>query len=85
MVGDGITTRQRSQPTLASPLAPAPRRDRAADVALMRGSLNGVADAIAISAATVRNIQQNLSARSQIPGIPIAAGGLSVLVGCSIQ
>ncbi|MDH3514663.1 MAG: heavy metal translocating P-type ATPase, partial [Gammaproteobacteria bacterium] len=31
-----------------------------ADVALMRGSLHGVADAIAISLATVRNIKQNL-------------------------
>ena len=31
-----------------------------ADITLMRGSVHGVADAIAISRATVRNIKQNL-------------------------
>ncbi len=49
-----------------------------ADVALMRGSLHGVADAIAISAATVRNIKQNLFGAFiyNTLGIPIAAGAL---------
>jgi len=54
-----------------------------ADVALMRGSLHGVADAITISAATVRNIQQNLFGAFfyNILGIPIAAGVLYPLFG----
>ena len=54
-----------------------------ADVALMRGSLHGVADAIAISSATVRNIQQNLFGAFfyNILGIPIAAGALYPLFG----
>ncbi|MHB8348260.1 MAG: heavy metal translocating P-type ATPase [Acidiferrobacterales bacterium] len=49
-----------------------------ADVTLMRGSLHGVADAIAISKATVRNIRQNLfgSFVYNSIGIPIAAGAL---------
>jgi len=54
-----------------------------ADVALMRGSLHGVADAIAISAATVRNIKQNLFGAFiyNTLGIPIAAGALYPLFG----
>jgi Cu+-exporting ATPase len=54
-----------------------------ADVALMRGSLHGVADAIAISTATVRNIRQNLFGAFfyNILGIPIAAGALYPLFG----
>ena len=54
-----------------------------ADVALMRGSLHGVADAIAISSATVRNIKQNLFGAFfyNILGIPIAAGALYPLFG----
>jgi Cu+-exporting ATPase len=54
-----------------------------ADVALMRGSLHGVADAIAISTATVRNIRQNLFGAFfyNILGIPIAAGALYPLWG----
>jgi len=54
-----------------------------ADVALMRGSLHGVADAIAISTATVRNIHQNLFGAFfyNILGIPIAAGALYPLFG----
>jgi len=49
-----------------------------ADVTLMRGSLHGVADAIAISSATVRNIKQNLfgSFVYNTVGISIAAGAL---------
>jgi P-type Cu+ transporter len=54
-----------------------------ADVALLRGSLHGVADAIAISTATVRNIRQNLFGAFiyNILGIPIAAGALYPLWG----
>ena len=49
-----------------------------ADVALMRGSLHGVPDAIAISKATVRNIKQNLFGAFiyNVLGIPVAAGAL---------
>ncbi len=54
-----------------------------ADVTLMRGSLHGVADAIAISKATVRNIKQNLFGAFiyNTLGIPIAAGVLFPLFG----
>jgi len=54
-----------------------------ADVTLMGGSLHGVADAIAISRATVRNIWQNLFGAFVYNslGIPIAAGVLYPLSG----
>jgi len=54
-----------------------------ADVTLMRGSLHGVADAIAISSATVRNIKQNLFGAFiyNSLGIPIAAGILFPFIG----
>jgi Cu+-exporting ATPase len=54
-----------------------------ADVALMRGSLDGVADAIAISRATVRNIKQNLFGAFvyNTLGIPVAAGVLYPVIG----
>jgi Cu+-exporting ATPase len=54
-----------------------------ADVALMRGSLHGVADAIAISRATVRNIKQNLFGAFvyNTLGIPVAAGVLYPVIG----
>jgi Cu+-exporting ATPase len=54
-----------------------------ADVTLMRGSLHGVADAIAISHATVRNIKQNLFGAFvyNTLGIPVAAGILYPLTG----
>lgn len=54
-----------------------------ADVTLMRGSLHGVADAIAVSNATVRNIKQNLFGAFiyNILGIPIAAGVLFPFTG----
>lgn len=47
-----------------------------ADVTLMRGSIHGVPDAIAISKATVRNIKQNLFGAFvyNSMGIPVAAG-----------
>jgi Cu+-exporting ATPase len=54
-----------------------------ADVTLMRGSLHGVADAIAVSRATLRNIKQNLFGAFiyNILGIPLAAGALYPLFG----
>ncbi len=54
-----------------------------ADITLMRGSLHGVADAIAISRATVRNIKQNLFGAFiyNSLGIPVAAGVLYPLLG----
>jgi Cu+-exporting ATPase len=54
-----------------------------ADVTLMRGSLHGVADAIIISRATVRNIKQNLFGAFvyNSVGIPVAAGALYPLIG----
>lgn len=54
-----------------------------ADIALMRGSLTGVADAIAISKATVRNIRQNLLGAFfyNSVGIPVAAGILFPFIG----
>jgi Cu+-exporting ATPase len=54
-----------------------------ADVTLMRGSLHGVADAVAISRATVRNIKQNLFGAFiyNVLGIPIAAGALYPFTG----
>jgi len=54
-----------------------------ASVTLMRGSLHGVADAIAISRATVRNIRQNLFGAFvyNTLGIPVAAGVLFPVFG----
>ena len=54
-----------------------------ADVTLMTGSLLGVANAIAISQATMRNIKQNLwgAFLYNTLGIPIAAGVLFPLIG----
>ncbi len=54
-----------------------------ADITLMRGSLYGVADAIAISRATLRNIKQNLFGAFIYNsfGIPVAAGILYPLFG----
>jgi Cu+-exporting ATPase len=54
-----------------------------ADVTLMRDSLHGVADAIAVSRATVRNIKQNLFGAFiyNSLGIPVAAGVLYPFTG----
>jgi Cu+-exporting ATPase len=54
-----------------------------ADITLMRGSLHGLADAIAVSKATLRNIKQNLLGAFiyNIAGIPIAAGILYPFFG----
>ncbi|MGC1508465.1 heavy metal translocating P-type ATPase [Ketobacter sp.] len=54
-----------------------------ADITLMRGSLHGLADAIAVSKATLRNIKQNLFGAFiyNVAGIPVAAGLLYPLTG----
>lgn len=54
-----------------------------ADITLMRGSLHGLADAIAVSKATLRNIKQNLFGAFiyNVAGIPIAAGILYPVFG----
>lgn len=54
-----------------------------ADIALMKGSLNNVMDAIQISNATVKNIRQNLFGAFiyNIIGIPVAAGILFPFLG----
>ncbi len=54
-----------------------------ADITLMRGSLHGLADAIAISKATLRNIKQNLFGAFiyNIAGVPVAAGILYPILG----
>jgi Cu+-exporting ATPase len=54
-----------------------------ADITLMRGSLFGVVNAIAISKATVRNIKQNLFGAFiyNVIGIPVAAGALFPFTG----
>lgn len=54
-----------------------------ADITLMRGSLHGLADAIAVSKATLRNIKQNLFGAFiyNAAGVPIAAGILYPVIG----
>lgn len=54
-----------------------------ADITLMRGSLHGLADAIAISKATLSNIKQNLFGAFiyNIAGVPFAAGLLYPFFG----
>jgi P-type Cu+ transporter len=54
-----------------------------ADITLMRGSLHGLADAIAISKATLSNIKQNLLGAFiyNVAGVPIAAGVLYPFLG----
>ncbi|MBD2859868.1 copper-translocating P-type ATPase [Spongiibacter sp. KMU-158] len=54
-----------------------------ADITLMRGSLHGIADAIAVSKATLRNIKQNLFGAFiyNVAGVPFAAGVLYPVFG----
>jgi Cu+-exporting ATPase len=54
-----------------------------ADITLMRGSLHGLADAIAVSKATLKNIKQNLFGAFvyNAAGIPFAAGALYPMFG----
>lgn len=54
-----------------------------ADVTLMRGSLHGLADAIAVSKATLSNVKQNLFGAFiyNAAGVPIAAGVLYPFFG----
>lgn len=54
-----------------------------ADITLMRGSLHGLADAIAVSKATLRNIKQNLFGAFiyNVAGIPFAAGVFYPILG----
>jgi Cu+-exporting ATPase len=54
-----------------------------ADVTLMRGSLHGLADAIAVSKATLTNIKQNLLGAFiyNVAGIPVATGILYPVFG----
>jgi Cu+-exporting ATPase len=54
-----------------------------ADITLMRGSLHGLADAVAVSKATLANIKQNLVGAFiyNVAGIPIAAGLLYPIFG----
>uniref|UniRef100_UPI00262E8033 HAD-IC family P-type ATPase n=1 Tax=uncultured Paraglaciecola sp. TaxID=1765024 RepID=UPI00262E8033 len=54
-----------------------------ADITLMRGSLHGLADAIAVSKATLGNIKQNLVGAFiyNVAGVPVAAGVLYPFLG----
>ncbi len=59
----------------------------AADVVLMNGSIRGVANAIRLSKATIRNIRQNLfwAFFYNCLGIPVAAGALVIPFGIQLS